>query len=114
MKLKTLIAAVLLGIATPSYAKTLTHDDAVFSVSDEMYVKYPELIELLLRSQAIEEYEQKQHWFDILPSMTNEQIDRLFNILLNERMKLERLDREFEQEVQRLNKKHEQESKKSQ
>lgn len=83
----------------------ITHNDFTFTVLDEIQVKYPELIDLVLRSESIDNT-QKQYWLDILPSMTNEQIDRLFNILMTERQEIERLDLQFEQDVKALNEKH--------
>ena len=50
--------------------------------------------------------DERQYWFDILPSMTNEQIDRLFNILDTERKKLEALETKYQKEIKSLNEKH--------
>ena len=58
----------------------ITRDGFTFTVLDEIQAKYLELIELVLWSESIDNNE-KQYWFDILPSMTNEQIDRLFKNL---------------------------------
>ncbi len=49
---------------------------------------------------------EKQYWFDILPSMTDEQIDRLFEILETERKKLEELEIKYQEEIKSLNEKH--------
>jgi len=49
---------------------------------------------------------EKQYWFDILPSMTDEQIDRLFDILETERRKLEDLEVKYQEEIKTLNEKH--------
>jgi len=46
--------------------------------------------------------EERQYWFDIMPSMTKEQTDRLFNILETERKKLEALDLKYKEEIQQL------------
>lgn len=82
-----------------------THNDFTFTILDEIEMKYSELVDLLLASESINN-EQKQYWFDILPSMTNEQIDRLFSILMTERQEIERLDLAFQEDVKRLNEKH--------
>jgi hypothetical protein len=49
---------------------------------------------------------EKQYWFDILQSMTAEQVDRLFTILDTERIKLEELERKYQEEIKTLNYKH--------
>jgi hypothetical protein len=50
--------------------------------------------------------DERQYWFDILPSMTNEQIDRLYSILDTERKKLEKLEEKYQDEIKNLNEKH--------
>ncbi|MDR1988170.1 MAG: hypothetical protein LBQ24_05560 [Candidatus Peribacteria bacterium] len=52
------------------------------------------------------EDDEKQYWFDIMPSMTNDQIDRLFNILDTEKKKLAALDEKYKSEIKRLNEKN--------
>lgn len=83
----------------------IVHNEFTFMVLDEIQVKYPELIELILGSVSIDNNE-KQYWFDILPSMTNEQIDRLFNIFMTERQQMEELELRYQEEVKNINEKH--------
>lgn len=83
----------------------VTHNDFTFTILDEIQAKYPELMELILGSESIDNNE-KQYWFDILPSMTDEQIDRLFNILMTERRQLEELNMKYQEEIKTLNEKH--------
>ena len=52
------------------------------------------------------EDDERQYWFDIIPSMTSEQIDRLFNILDTEKKKLEALEEKYKTEIKQLNEKH--------
>ncbi|MDR2411870.1 MAG: hypothetical protein LBD88_04895 [Candidatus Peribacteria bacterium] len=52
------------------------------------------------------ENDERQYWFDIMPSMTDDQIDRLFNILDTEKKKLEALEEKYKDEIKRLNEKH--------
>lgn len=83
----------------------VTHNNFTFMILDEIQMKYPELIELILGSESIDNNE-KQYWFDILPSMTNDQIDRLFNIFITERRQLEELNIKYQEEMKSLNEKH--------
>lgn len=83
----------------------VVRNDFTFTILDELEVKYPELIELILGSESIDNNE-KQYWFDILPSMTDEQIDRLFNILMTEQQQLEELNLKYQEEIKTLNEKH--------
>ncbi len=76
-----------------------------FNVSDETLAQYNELVELILSTESMDD-DERQYWFDILPSMTNEQVDRLFNILDTERKKLEKLEEKYQNEIKNLNEKH--------
>ncbi|MDQ5968521.1 MAG: hypothetical protein QG561_54 [Patescibacteria group bacterium] len=83
----------------------IIRDNFTFTILDEIQLQYGELVELVLGSESIDNNE-KQYWFDILPSMTNDQIDRLFNILMTERHQLEELNLKYQEEIKMLNEKH--------
>lgn len=53
----------------------------------------PELRALILNSGAMND-EEKGYWIEIVPSITDDQTARLFEILENERIKLEELNNE--------------------
>jgi len=79
--------------------------DKTFYIDDEIQANYPELIKLVLATESMDD-EERQYWFDILPSMTDDQVDRLFNILETERRKLEELEVKYQEEIKSLNEKH--------
>ena len=58
----------------------INHNWKIFNVSDEMQAQYNELVKLIIETESMDD-DEKQYWFDIMPSMTDDQIDRLFNIL---------------------------------
>lgn len=76
-----------------------------FEVSDELQVKFPELIELIIATESMDD-DERQYWFDIMPSMTDAQIDRLFDILETEKRKLQELEVKYQKEIKALNEKH--------
>lgn len=76
-----------------------------FVVQDNILAQYKELVKLVLNTESMDNNE-KQYWFDILPSMTDEQVDRLYDILDTERKKLEELERKYQDEIKNLNEKH--------
>ena len=80
-------------------------DTKKFQISDELQVKYPELIELIIKTESMDD-DERQYWFDIMPSMTDAQIDRLFDILETERRKLQELEVKYQKEIKALNEKH--------
>lgn len=83
----------------------VTHNGKQFVISDETQAQYKELVTLILDTDSMDDNE-RQYWFDIMPSMTDEQIDRLFNILDTEKNKLEELETKYQQEIKQLNEKH--------
>jgi len=83
----------------------LQHKGTTFFIADALQEKYPELIQLVLITESMDD-EERQYWFDIMPSMNDTQIDRLFNILETERRKLEELEIKYQQEIKALNEKH--------
>ena len=76
-----------------------------FTVLDEIKTGNPKLVQLILGSESIDDNE-KQYWFDILPSMTEKQIQRLDDILSTERRQLEELNIKYSEEIRLLNAKH--------
>lgn len=83
----------------------ITKDGYVFTILDEIQAQYGELVKLVLATESMDNTE-KQYWFDILPSMTDEQVDRLFDILETERKKLEELEIKYQEEIKTLNERH--------
>ncbi len=84
---------------------TIQQDGFTFQILDEIQAQYAELVKLVLRTESMDNNE-KQYWFDILPSMTPEQVDRLFDILETERRKLEELEVKYQEEIKKLNENH--------
>lgn len=64
-------------------------------IQEEVLISHPALCLLIEKTESMDQTE-KQYWFDVLPIMTNEQIDRLFDILEIERRKLEELEKKYE------------------
>lgn len=67
--------------------------------------KYPELVELIKTTESMDDQE-REYWFQILPIMTPEQIEKFRGILVTEKQQLAELDKEYEDELNRLNEKH--------
>lgn len=67
--------------------------------------KYPELVELVKTTESMDDQE-REYWFQIMPIMTAEQIEKFRNILITEKEQLAELDKEYEDELNRLNEKH--------
>ena len=83
----------------------LKKDNKSFQIDDEILAKYKELIDMILVTESMDD-DERQYWFDIMPSMTEEQIDRLYNILDTEKKKLAELELKYQEEIKQLNEKH--------
>ena len=83
----------------------ITQNWKKFQISEDIQAQYWELIKLILTTDSMDDNE-RQYWFDIMPSMTDEQVDRLYNILDTEKKKLEDLETKYQDEIKELNEKH--------
>lgn len=68
-----------------------------FTMPDAFLTNSPELIILILNSKSIDNKDEKQSRFNLLPLMTQEQIDKLRDILVREKQKLEEIEKKYEQ-----------------
>lgn len=76
-----------------------------YSIPSLVKEKFPDLIQLIKETESMND-EERDYWFQILPIMTEEQIKKFRDILVNEKQQLTNLDKEYEQELQKLNEKH--------
>lgn len=71
------------------------------AVPDDIRQKFPQLIELILASESMNN-EERQYWVNILPIMTPEQLTNLKEILVNEREQLAAIDAKYSKEISQL------------
>jgi len=64
------------------------------SISDETRSSFPELIDMIIGSESMNN-EERQYWINILPIMTPEQIKSLLDILNNEKVQLDAIDKKY-------------------
>jgi hypothetical protein len=73
-----------------------------FIIEEKIKLKYKKLISLILQTESMDDKE-RQYWFDILPTMTESQSNRLYSILDIEKKKLNELKKKYTQEIKDLN-----------
>ncbi len=93
------------GAAAGAGGSGQASDDSKYNISDEVLQKFPELVKLIKDAESMTDAE-RTYWFQILPIMTQEQVDKLRTILVKEREQLAKLDSEYETELKRINDKH--------
>ncbi|MFH1533988.1 MAG: hypothetical protein ABID64_03585 [Nitrospirota bacterium] len=64
--------------------------------------KFPDLVKLIYETESMND-EEREYWMQIMPIMTEEQIVKFREILVNEKEQLAKLDNEYEQEMGRVN-----------
>lgn len=69
------------------HTREINTADGTLTIINELADKYPELVELISNTESMDKIE-RQYWFDTLPKMTDIQINRLYNILNNEKKKI--------------------------
>jgi len=65
-----------------------------YKIDRKIQNKYPELIQLMLNTESMNEND-RQLWFNQLPSMSQGRIDDLYHILADEKKKLEPINKEI-------------------
>lgn len=93
--------------ASPQTSSQSTNSQAIppkkdFDIPDLVREKYADLIDLILQTESMND-EERQYWFHILPIMTVEQVNKFRGILVKEKEQLSKLDKEYEEELKRIN-----------
>lgn len=93
-------------IITKYLPKELRQLATTFTIPEAFIEKMPDMIELILKSKSLEKAEEKQSWFNLLPLMGPEQIEKLKDILTREKIKLEEIEKKYEQKKLDIKKKY--------
>lgn len=91
--------------STTSGAHPAKDQKSVLKVPPKIAEQYPDLEELISKTESMTD-EERTYWFQIMPIMTDEQIQKLRGILIHEKEQLTKLDAEYETELAKLNEKH--------
>lgn len=76
------------------------------NIPDDFLDKEPDLTVLILRSRSLAKNEEKQNWFNLVPMMNQEQIEKLRDILTRERDKIAEIEAKYEQKKQEIREKY--------
>lgn len=77
-----------------------------FEIPEWDLINKSDLIQLILESQSLSENNEKQNWFNLLPIMNDEQIEKLKEILVREKEKLAEINAKYEQKQTEINQKY--------
>lgn len=79
---------------------------AELNIPDNFLEAEPELTILILKSRSLAKNEEKQNWFNLIPMMNQEQIEKLRDILTRERDKIAEIEAKYEQKKQEIRAKY--------
>lgn len=77
-----------------------------YQIPEDFLESSADLIEMVLRSKAIDKPEDKQSWFTLLPIMNDEQMAKLRDILVREKQKVAEIENKYEDEKVEVKKKY--------
>ena len=86
--------------------KELREKAEKFTIPDEFLMTIPDIIILVLNSKSMDNFEEKQSWFTLLPMMNQDQIDKLRDILVREKQKLQEIEEKYENKKNELKSKY--------
>jgi len=61
---------------------------------------------MVLQSRSIDTAEEKQNWFNLLPLMNTEQMEKLRSILIKEKTKLKEIEDKYEKKKEEIKEKY--------
>ena len=79
--------------------------EAKYIIPNMIRDKFPDLVKLIYETESMNN-EEREYWMQIMPIMTEDQIVKFREILVNEKNELAKLDKEYEDEMAKINKKH--------
>jgi len=77
-----------------------------FDIPDKYLVEDTNLIVMILESRSIDTTEEKQNWFNLIPLMNSEQIDKLRAILTKEKVKLKEIEEKYDKKKKEIKDKY--------
>lgn len=84
-------------------AQYIKDAEAFYIIPALIRKKFPDLVKLIFETESMDE-EEREYWLQIMPIMSEEQIVKFRDILVNEKEQLAKLDKEYENEMSRINK----------
>lgn len=77
-----------------------------FDIDDTYLENETDLVVMVLQSKSIDTQEEKQNWFNLMPLMNDEQIEKLRWILVKEKTKLKEIEDKYEKKKEEIKNKY--------
>jgi len=73
-------------------------NNSQLNIPESVKQKYPKLVDLILETKSMDD-DERQYWFNILPIMKEDQVEKLRNILVTEKNKIAEIDSQYQNEI---------------
>lgn len=73
-----------------------------YIIPDLIREKFPDLVKLIYETESMNT-EEREYWLQIMPIMSEQQVVKFRDILVNEKNQLSKLDQDYEAEMRRIN-----------
>lgn len=90
--------------STPSpagHTTTITFRNVHYVLPSLIETKFPDLPALIFATESIND-DEREYWFQIMPIMTEDQLRKFRQILVDERTQLDALDKKYAEEMKRI------------
>ncbi len=77
-----------------------------FNIPDAFLEKESNLVVLVLESKSLSKKEEKQSWFNLVPMMNQDQIEKLRDILTREKDKIAEIEAKYEKKKEEIQEKY--------
>jgi hypothetical protein len=77
-----------------------------FQIPDYFLENHPDAVILVLNSRSLSKDDEKQNWFNLVPMMNEEQINKLKDILIRERDKIAEIEEKYEKKKEEIREKY--------
>jgi hypothetical protein len=77
-----------------------------FTISDSFLENESNLVVLILKSKSLAKAEEKQSWFNLIPMMNKDQMEKLRDILTREKNKIAEIETKYEKKKKEIKEKY--------
>jgi len=77
-----------------------------FNIPDAFLEKESDLVALVLKSKSLAKKEEKQSWFNLVPMMNQDQVEKLRDILTREKNKIAEIEAKYEKKKEEIKEKY--------
>ncbi len=83
----------------PTATQTTKDDKTKLTIPDDVQKEFPQLVEMIKKSRSMDN-DERQYWIDVLPIMSDDQLQNLKDILSNEQKQIHDAEQSYSKGVE--------------